>query len=133
MVLKSLLPRQYQRLTDTPSDVRGRFQPSHFVAPTGILLYTALVVADESSITLSQLPASIFALLFPMLPSGCPFYVLRALHPQLSRATCRPSARARSRHQHNPHPAPVAPFQTEVIQLMRRQLTAMVTTTPSVR
>ena len=84
---------QYQRLTDTPFQMPvGTFNRAIFVAPTGIIMYALhSVVLTDSSITLSQLAASISA--------------------QLSQS------REALTTQHNPHPAPVAPFQTEVIQL----------------
>lgn len=92
---------QYQRLTDTPFQMPvGTFNRAIFVAPTGIIMYALhSVVLTDSSITLSQLAASISA--------------------QLSEGFLQTFSQSREAltTQHNPHPAPVAPFQTEVIQL----------------
>ncbi len=117
---------QYQRLTDTPFQMSvGTFNRAIFVAPTGIIVYALhSVVLTESSITLSQLAASIFALLFPCCPQAVRFMFYRH-SAQLSEGFLQTFSQSREAltTQHNPHPAPVAPFQTEVIQLMRQQLT----------
>lgn len=93
---------QYQRLTDTPFQMSvGTFNRAIFVALTGIIVYALhSVVLTESSITLSQLAASIFALLFPCCPQAVRFMFYRH-SAQLSEGFLQTFSQSREAH----HPA----------------------------
>ncbi|STK49697.1 Uncharacterised protein [Escherichia coli] len=98
----------YQCLTDTPFQMSvGTFNRTiFFVAPAGIIVYALhSVVLTESGIALCQLAVFILALL----SEG-----FLQIFSQRREALIT---------QHNPYPVPVDPFQTEMIQLMRQQIT----------
>lgn len=102
------------------------FNRTIFVAPPGMVVHTLhAVVPAESSITLRQFAASVFTLLFPCRPQTVCFVLCRYV-AQLSERFLQAFSQGREAltTQHDPHPAPVASFQAEVIQLMRQQLTS---------
>lgn len=107
-------------------DVRGHFQPSHFRGPTRhYRVRPAFRSADreqhsaQSTRGLHLLPCCFHAALrlSVLCSAGTP--------PSCPRASCQTFSQSREAltSQHNSHSAPVAPFQTEVIQHMHQQLT----------
>ena len=92
------------------------------MATTGIIVHALhTVVLAEGSIALSQLAAPVFTLVFPCCPQAVRF-MLCWYATQLPEGFLQAFSQGREAltTQYNPHPAPVAPLQAEVVQLMRQ-------------